>query len=189
MYYSQYNLGPTSSVKKTFEACQKVVDGSHPDSRHLRHVYAIMAGPTLEWSAFGTFDDAVIYHQKMVACEKKQIQLYKKQGVDMERQHLFTSQAHYKYNDPCLLTGANDRKTRDVCTTKRGHIASRSSLPQKCNARCLNCDKGESNGLELSKCGGCKQVYYCSKEYQTNNWTKHQKACTLLAELAECGEV
>ena len=182
-YYYQYNLGP--SVKKLFEACQKVVDGSHQDARHLRHIYAIMADITIEFSALGTFNDALVYFQKMVACELKQVQLYTKQRVEMECQTCFTREAHYKFSDKYLTAEwLSDRKTSDVCKSIRAvDIASKSSLMQKCNARCMNCDNDEHDGIELFKCGGCKQVNYCSKECQTNNWKSHQKACKLLAEL------
>lgn len=32
-------------------------------------------------------------------------------------------------------------------------------------------------GYVLSKCGGCKSIYYCSKECQINDWPQHKTKC------------
>ena len=103
-------------MKKTVEASQKVVDGSHPDARHLRHVYAIMAVLTLEWPALGTFNEAVEYYQKATACERKQIQLKKiKEWTWSERQHFFTSQAHYKCSVAYLTAAHVSDRKKKIC--------------------------------------------------------------------------
>ena len=35
--------------------------------------------------------------------------------------------------------------------------------------------------LAQSKCAGCRQVYYCGRECQKNDWKNHKAACKLLA--------
>lgn len=183
-YYYQFNLAP--SVKKIFEECQKVVDESHSDARPLRHIYAIMSDLTLEFAALGTFDDAMFYFQKMTACERRQFQLYTRQGVALECQDCFTREAHFKFSDKNLTAERiRERKVEDFCQFKRVEdIGSRSSVPQKCRARCMNCDKGVHDGInKLSKCVNCKQVYYCSKECQKFDWKNHKKSCNILAEM------
>ena len=44
-------------------------------------------------------------------------------------------------------------------------------LPEK--EACANC----LSILELSRCSGCKQVYYCSKECQREHWKIHKQQC------------
>jgi len=38
----------------------------------------------------------------------------------------------------------------------------------------------------LSRCGGCKEVWYCSKEHQKNHWRTHKPACLYAKENPEC---
>jgi tetratricopeptide (TPR) repeat protein len=44
-------------------------------------------------------------------------------------------------------------------------------IPEK--EACANC----LSILELSRCSGCKQVYYCSKECQREHWKIHKQQC------------
>ncbi len=39
---------------------------------------------------------------------------------------------------------------------------------------CANCNISAPN---LKKCGRCKDIYYCSRECQVVNWTKHKPNC------------
>ncbi|KAF8972566.1 hypothetical protein BDZ97DRAFT_1781661 [Flammula alnicola] len=42
---------------------------------------------------------------------------------------------------------------------------------------CCNCKKDITAKSNLSRCGGCKLVRYCSTECQTSDWTRHKKIC------------
>jgi hypothetical protein len=44
---------------------------------------------------------------------------------------------------------------------------------------CSHCNKSQAEGKgdAFKKCGGCKQVYYCSAECQKNDWKEHKSAC------------
>lgn len=46
--------------------------------------------------------------------------------------------------------------------------------------KCRHCQLGEPQ-KKLSKCTGCQQVYYCSKECQRSHWKHHKEACTIAA--------
>lgn len=40
----------------------------------------------------------------------------------------------------------------------------------------------EMDAAKLSRCSGCKIVYYCCKEHQANDWKNHKKVCKKLKE-------
>ncbi len=40
---------------------------------------------------------------------------------------------------------------------------------------CYNCDNECS-----TKCGSCKGVYYCSKDHQKSDWSRHKKECSII---------
>ncbi|KAJ7114325.1 hypothetical protein C8R44DRAFT_227342 [Mycena epipterygia] len=41
---------------------------------------------------------------------------------------------------------------------------------------CTNCHKIDPD-LKLSRCGRCKEAWYCSKECQKKHWPKHKEFC------------
>lgn len=40
-----------------------------------------------------------------------------------------------------------------------------------------SCGKCQKYGYRLGKCGGCKEIYYCSAECQTSDWKEHLVKC------------
>ena len=42
------------------------------------------------------------------------------------------------------------------------------------NRTCIVCDKK----TDLKNCGKCKQVHYCSRDCQKNDWREHKKTCS-----------
>ncbi|KAF8659834.1 hypothetical protein AX16_001719 [Volvariella volvacea WC 439] len=46
---------------------------------------------------------------------------------------------------------------------------------------CRTCERREPD-VKLSRCSGCKYMWYCSKECQTTNWPLHKVACREMAE-------
>jgi hypothetical protein len=40
-----------------------------------------------------------------------------------------------------------------------------------------SCNVCRNYGLTLFKCGGCRSVYYCSRECQHKDWKEHKKSC------------
>jgi hypothetical protein len=42
---------------------------------------------------------------------------------------------------------------------------------------CAKCQKGEPDGIQMSKCSRCKVVYYCNRECQVADWKVHKKKC------------
>ncbi|PVH75724.1 hypothetical protein DL98DRAFT_536294 [Cadophora sp. DSE1049] len=40
-------------------------------------------------------------------------------------------------------------------------------------------------GKTLKKCGKCQEIFYCSEECQTHDWTKHKKTCLTPEKRAE----
>lgn len=45
---------------------------------------------------------------------------------------------------------------------------------------CRNC--GKSGGAQMKKCGRCKAVFYCGRDCQLNDWSKHRVACRKLSK-------
>lgn len=43
--------------------------------------------------------------------------------------------------------------------------------------RCHTCDKIEPEKGKHQTCGGCKVLFYCSRECQKAHWPKHREAC------------
>lgn len=39
------------------------------------------------------------------------------------------------------------------------------------------CNHCQRRGIKLSKCGGCKFVYYCNRDCQLKDWSAHKKDC------------
>ncbi|CAL4083337.1 unnamed protein product [Meganyctiphanes norvegica] len=42
---------------------------------------------------------------------------------------------------------------------------------------CNECSTFPTGGIELSRCGGCQLVAYCSRDCQKKNWKKHRDIC------------
>ncbi len=55
--------------------------------------------------------------------------------------------------------------------TPVAHCLSASHL----SLHCSGCIKGE--GVTLSRCSGCKKVYYCSSQCQRDDWYYHKMEC------------
>ncbi|CAA7260743.1 unnamed protein product [Cyclocybe aegerita] len=50
------------------------------------------------------------------------------------------------------------------------------SSPSDTRSTCAFCHNA---GDDLKRCGGCRSVYYCSKECQLSHWKKHKPGCVL----------
>jgi hypothetical protein len=46
--------------------------------------------------------------------------------------------------------------------------------------KCFNCDTAESAGLNFSCCKACRNVIYCSRVCQRENWKEHKQICKSL---------
>lgn len=52
------------------------------------------------------------------------------------------------------------------------------NIPTKSENTCAYCSRGPSDGINhLSRCGGCKLVYYCCKSHQQSHWQSHKTTC------------
>jgi len=51
------------------------------------------------------------------------------------------------------------------------------SARNKLNVTCTRCLAREEAGAQLRRCGRCKGVWYCSKECQMQDWSRHKKTC------------
>jgi hypothetical protein len=58
-----------------------------------------------------------------------------------------------------------------------GPLPDGSRLYDKKLRRCANCEKGEPDGIQMSKCSRCKVVYYCNRDCQMADWKMHKKRC------------
>ena len=47
--------------------------------------------------------------------------------------------------------------------------------------KCENCDSPE----KLKQCSSCKEMLYCSKTCQQQNWNEHKQKCTHLSSVTE----
>lgn len=55
------------------------------------------------------------------------------------------------------------------------------AFPMQCSQKsCGYCGKVEGT---LRKCAGCKNVFYCSKDCQTNGWPEHKVACAEMRKM------
>ena len=59
--------------------------------------------------------------------------------------------------------------------SKQRKINLETSKPLLNNNKCEICN----SKLNLSFCGRCKSIYYCSKEHQKQDWPEHKKNCKL----------
>ena len=53
-----------------------------------------------------------------------------------------------------------------------GELVAKYMEAGKAKPRCIVCDKECT-----SKCSKCKEVYYCSKDHQVQNWPLHKQFC------------
>ena len=171
--------GYTMEIKTIFNECKRVVCESHPDARHLRHIYAIMSDLALDFPECGTFVYAKSYFNKMEGCEKRQIELYTKLGVELECQTCFVTEARFKFGAELTEERIRQRISKDVNSVDLDDSTTSDTWKITIKYLCMNCDKGKYDGLKLSKCGGCKQVAYCSRECQKADWKNHKSSCNL----------
>ncbi len=52
------------------------------------------------------------------------------------------------------------------------------SKHQQSVSKCSYCNKQEDGNQPLKKCGACKNVFYCSRECQTKDWSQHKLHCS-----------
>lgn len=184
MAYCQYLL---KAPKKIVDECKMVVPEIQPDSRDLRHMYAILVFLTLTLAYFGTFQEASAYYQKMKDAEKRQIELYGEQGVQLESRSCWVNEAHSNFRN--LTNGKiRDRVHLDQVKGQNQQVMDAleqdaTEMPEDITKRqCTICEKGSSQGVKkVFACSRCKLVCYCSKECQKFDWKNHKKACKLYA--------
>lgn len=57
-------------------------------------------------------------------------------------------------------------------------MASSSAQTLRPNLCCARCHVSEEHlGERLLNCGGCRSVQYCSKDCQSNDWSRHKATC------------
>jgi hypothetical protein len=165
--------------EQLFQECKRVVDQSHPDARHLTRAYGWMSVLALESPMIGTYTDACMLKEKMEKHSSRMIKLYgfteagQQANEDIERKvrTMFTLPVYQKRERVFLDMVPKEQLIR------LPHVPD----PTKVKCFCMHCGKPDKiEGLVLSKCSACKQVYYCSKECQRAGWKDHKKACKML---------
>ncbi|KAJ7504839.1 hypothetical protein B0H11DRAFT_1979569 [Mycena galericulata] len=75
-----------------------------------------------------------------------------------------------------LIHPDNEANFQAIAASKANIRTTRDAI----HTACTNCFKndGEEPDLKMSRCGGCKEVWYCSKECQKKHWRTHKAFCT-----------
>jgi hypothetical protein len=120
-------------------------------------IYLTQQGDTNTWDYRALDPDSYITHRDDM--DSFQRRIAKETGIPKELlQKLRTCIAEThpgQFDDPEIQREANNR----IMTMMRS---------------CQICKKF---GMTLSKCSGCKKVYYCSTNCQTIDWRQHKKVC------------
>jgi tetratricopeptide (TPR) repeat protein len=163
--------------EQLFQECQRVVDQSHPDARHLTRTYGWMSILVLRDPIVGTYTDACMLKEKM---EKHAIRMVNLYGVT-EEAHQSNVKIQTKVRHLFNHTDKKERKSLD--TIPKEQLTRNPDVPARTKVKyfCMHCGKPDKiQGVTLSKCSACKQVCYCSKECQRAGWKEHKEPCKML---------
>jgi len=74
-----------------------------------------------------------------------------------------------------------DHKQEQSChqcrQKKENHASSQNGICITCGN--TTCSKNNSNECKLLRCARCKNMWYCSKACQRNDWKRHKRVCSL----------
>lgn len=148
--------------------CVLVLGLVHDDYSELDVIYAILAFTTFKDFRLGTFTDAMEYYRKSLEATSRRVEVYGARFVPHGTTHYVRSLLKMAYEDPNTEL-SQERKSLDgdamAVTPAVEQFLDQDVYGKVKRNRCLNCSKHEANdGIQLSKCGRCKRVYYCSKE-------------------------
>jgi hypothetical protein len=128
----------------------------------------------------GTYTDACMLKEKMEKHFSRMGNLY---GV-IEEEQQSNVYCQTKVREIFMRSNTADIKRRKSLDTVPKELLARKSdvpAPMKVKYFCIFCGKADKiQGVMLSKCSACEQVYYCSKECQRADWKDHKGACKML---------
>lgn len=128
---------------------------------------------------------------------RKQMERTKAIGIDWNlSETAFNVRRVQRYNASCLICHGKDaviKRCTAICgyhicsdlskckqtdeSIKLNAIKNHSDICAELNSllkgRCLYCGSGSN----IKACSGCKEVHYCSKECQRDDWKIHKKDC------------
>lgn len=163
-------------AERNLKEWKTVVKESHPDSRELRIAYAWISMLILENPQLGTCEEALEFFAKMEESSKRQVELYGQIGEIMGDFEATLKMAREKF----ALSEFELSQRRFLDTLPQRLFNQTSPPSRKVKYFCMNCSKGENEeGVVLSKCGGCKEISYCSIECQRADWKNHKQLCKL----------
>lgn len=167
--------------EQLFRECQRVVDDSHPDARHLTPVYGWMSALVLESPMIGSYADACMLKTKMEKHSSRMKNLY----GEIEVQQSSNADIQSKVRQMFALDAKQLQERQFLDKIPKEYLASLPDVPAKEKIKyfCMQCLKPDKvEGVKLFQCSACKQVYYCSRECQRAEWRNHKGSCKLLQQ-------
>jgi tetratricopeptide (TPR) repeat protein len=172
-----YSLTLMKNEEFRFREWKQVVEESHPDSRLLGAAYAWMTIETLKNPHVGSYEDALKFKSKMESSYARHWQLYNRKADSAGDQTQLSTRVSDQFS---ILTPEDVQKRKYLDTVPKSQLVKVEEDPKSSKYACLNCKKPDRrDGIILSKCTGCMNAAYCSKECQLQDWKNHKKSCKM----------
>ena len=75
-----------------------------------------------------------------------------------------------------MLDSLTEKELSECVSAAIAMVGADAYVPDQLHS-CNACGTTEAMLGDYQRCGGCKDIFYCSPECQKTDWSKHKKSC------------